>query len=137
MELNITRFFMEASPRDYSASMAEIGQDAGRVTWAHAIEDTPDYFLLDTDEKRESFRAFVRSSGGWTDEEIAAWTDEELNALLLQWVSGDMREPVGFELGTDTTDEQWLEYERQSEQGQVSGRLFKGTDGQIYFYIGE
>lgn len=136
MELNITRFFNEATPRDYSASVAEIGNDAGRVTWGAACDDSPEYRILDTDEKREAFRAFVRDSGGWTDEEISAWSDDELNALCIQWVSGDMREPVGFDLGPNTTDAQWREYEKQSQEGRVNGRIFRGTDGEIYFYIG-
>lgn len=136
MELKITSFFMQAAPMDYSASMAEIGQDAGRATWNAAIEDAPEYNILDTDEKRAAFREFVKASGGWEDEEVEFWTEQELNALLLQWVAGDMREPVGFELGPDATDETWKAYEQQAEAGQVSGRLFKGTDGEIYFCIG-
>lgn len=137
MELNISPFFKTAAPMDYSASQAEIGRDAGPSTWRAACDDSADNMLLDDDEKREAFRAFVQSSGGWTEEEIAAWSDIELNALCLQWIAGDMREPVGFELGPDTTAEQWADYEKQVSDGQISGRIFKGTDNEIYFYIGE
>lgn len=136
MELKITEFFRSAAPMDFSASVAEIGTDAGRATWAAAWEESRDTVILDDEEKRDAFRRFVRDSGGWTDEEIKAWSDTELNALCIQWIAGDMREPVGFELGADSTDEDWAEYQRQAEQGQVAGRLFKGTDSEIYFYIG-
>jgi hypothetical protein len=137
MEFDITEFFNTCAPMDYSASRAEIGDNAGADTWCAACEDSPDHVILDTDEKREAFRSFVRSAGAWSDEEIAAWSDVELNALCIQWIAGDMREPVGFELGPDTTNEQWAEFARQSEVGQVSGRIFKGTDNRIYFYAGE
>jgi len=136
MELNITEFFNACAPMDYSASVAEIGRNAGADTWRAACDDAPDYNLLNTDEKREAFREFVSESGGWSDAEIAAWSDVELNALCIQWVSGDMREPVGFELSASSTPEQWADYQKQAEAGQVSGRLFKAKDGQVYFYIG-
>lgn len=134
MELNITAFFKECAPMDFSASVAEIGRDAGASTWAAACE--AETLILDNEEKREAFRDFVRSSGGWSDEEITAWSEKELNALCIQWIAGDMREPVGFDLGADSTDEQWADYQKQSEAGQVAGRLFRGEDGEIYFYIG-
>ncbi|WP_196301891.1 hypothetical protein, partial [Streptococcus pneumoniae] len=64
---------------------------AGRDTWRHAVEDAPDYNLLDTDDKRDEFRAHVKGFGAWSDEEIAAWSDVELNALFMQLISGDIR----------------------------------------------
>lgn len=121
---------------DYFASVAEIGRDAGPSTWRAACDDAPDYPLLDTEEKRDAFRRFVRDSGGWTDEEILVWSNDDLTALLIQWVSGDMREPVGFELGPDTTPEQWADYREQSESGHCSGRIWRNDDGRVYFYIG-
>ena len=133
MELLITLFFQQAGFINYSASMAEIGQNAGKDTWNQACEDSADYMLLDTEEKRQAYRKHVKAMGTWTDEEIAAWTDTELNALLLQDISAEARD-AGIRTG-EMMD--WQEYERMSEAGQVSGRLFKGTDGEIYFYIGE
>ena len=40
MQINITRFFNEACPRDYSASAAEIGENAGADTWRAACDDS-------------------------------------------------------------------------------------------------
>lgn len=136
MELKITEFFNRISPMDFSASCAEIGQTAGQDTWSAACEEAGDTILLDTDEKRDAFRSFVSDSGGWADEEISAWSDSELNALCIQWIAGDMREPVGFELNAKTTDAQWEEYQTQCEDGMCAGRIFRGIDGEIYFYIG-
>ncbi len=88
MELNITEFYNNTCPRDYSASVAEIGANAGHDTWRAACEDSPDYMILDTDDKLQAMREHVRGFGEWSDEEIAAWTDVELNALLLQFIAG-------------------------------------------------
>lgn len=129
MELDITKFFMEAAPMDYSASVAEIGANAGRDTWNAACDDSEDYPILDSDEKREAFRSFVRSSGGWTADEIAAWSDNELNALCIQWIAGDMREA---DMSSDWTDAQWDWYD-VDENSRHS--IYRGIDGKVYFYI--
>ena len=133
MELNITSFFLQCAPMDYSASVAELGPDAGQITWAHAIEDSPENMLLDSDEKREAFRDFVRSFGAWSDDEIRAWSDVELNALCIQWVAGDLRE-MGVEDPSGPID--WAQIEREANEGNGPGRIWPGTDGEIYFDIG-
>ena len=132
MELNITHFFNDAAPMDYSASRAEIGNDAARSTWQAACDDSEDYPMLDSDEKREEFRRYVKGFGAWSADEIAAWSNQELNALLIQMVSGDIREAS---LDTDAPD--WEQYQKDSEDGRISGRIFKGDDSQIYYYIGD
>jgi hypothetical protein len=126
MEINITEFHNDANPAMYSASACELGDNAGAITW-NAAKDA-DFNLLDNADKLDAMRAWAKSSGGWTEQEIAAWTDNELNALFIQLVSGDIREK-----GADT----WAEYWERSEAGQVSGALFEGTDGAIYYYLGE
>jgi hypothetical protein len=131
MELDITRFFNEAAPMDYNASAAELGQNAGQITWGHAMEDAHVYQLLDDEEKRDAFRAFVKSSGGWDEDEILAFTDQELEALLLQWISGDMRE-AHLNYNSDDTD--WEMYQQHAEQGAVPSRLSRSGD-KIYFSL--
>lgn len=131
MELDITTFVMQAAPMDYSASVAEIGANAGRDTWNAACEDSEDYMILDNEDKREAFRSFVRASGGWDANEIASWSDKELNALCIQWIAGDMRE-AGIE--ADWTPTQWVEYESDENN---RGNIYRGNDGKVYFYCGE
>ncbi len=116
MELNITRFYRDACPRDYSASVAEIGRNAGPDTWRAANDDSDEYPILDTPEKREAFREYIKGFGAWDDTEIAGFTYTALNALCIQFIAGDIREH-----GLD------------SENG---GNLFEGVDGEIYFYCG-
>src|ERR1700690_1141459 len=132
MELNITNFFNNAAPMDYQASMAEIGQDAGQSTWQAACDDSDDYPMLDTDDKRDEFRQYVKGFGAWTEDEIAQWSDQELNALLIQMIAGDMREG---DLDTDNPD--WEKYQKDSESGRISGRIYKGDDSQVYYYVGD
>jgi len=132
MELNITALYNSMCPRDYSASVVEIGNNAGRDTWRAACEDSPDFMILDTDDKRQAMRDYVRGFGAWSDEEINAWTGIELNALLIQCISGDIRESI-----LDDDPHAWAEYYQQCEQGIASGNLFADDDGQVYYCIGE
>jgi hypothetical protein len=134
MELDITKFFREAAPMDYSASRAEIGQSAGEDTWRAAREDAEEYDILPTDEAREAFRDHIKGFGAWEPEEIAAFTDTELSALCLQMVAGDMREA---DLSADADDDAWAEYQKRAERGSLSGRISRGTDGTVYYYLGD
>ena len=134
MELNVTEFVMRADPFTYCHSKAE--QPFGDGGWQCAKD--ADFAILRTNAELDAFAYFALESGGWTKAELhAIYRAGELNALAIQWLSGDMREPIGFEIGPDTTDEQWREYEHMSEEGQVSGRLYRGDDGNIYWSIGE
>lgn len=131
MELNITEFFNHARPAYYSASAAELGDDAGRITWANAIgaaSQWPDW--LNTEDAREEFRVYMRGFGAWDEAEIAPWTDEELTALLIQMISGDIRES-GLQDGKT-----WPECLSDAEAGRVSGNLYRGDTGGIFYYIG-
>lgn len=137
MQIDITKFVAEECPRDYSASRAEIGADAGPATWRAAIEASTDddSMFIDTDEKREAFLRFVAESGGWSEEERAAWSHIEINALFIQWVSGDLRELELCVADDGSTD--WAEYQRLSEAGTISSNLYRDAEtGQIFFNLG-
>lgn len=132
MELNITALYNSMHPRDYSASIAEIGNNAAMDTWRAACDDSSEYMILDDDDKRQAMRAHVRTFGAWSDTEINAWTNVELNALLIQCISGDIRESI-----LDDDPHAWAEYYEEGEQGVVSCRLFSDDDGQVYYVIGD
>lgn len=135
-ELNITHLFADESPFvpfDCSNNAATLGDNAGTLTWnasKQAAADLPP--LLDTEEKKQAFRDWVKESGGWSREEIAAWDDSELNAMLLQWIAGDVREVFG---DADFADWDWAEYEKDAHAGRISSNLFRTEDGQVYFSI--
>lgn len=68
----------------------------------------------------------------WDDVEIAKWTSRECNALLLQLIAGDIREA-----GVDTKNPNWNKYQVDSEAGIIHGNMYRGDDGQVYYYIGD
>lgn len=130
MYIDITNFFRNAAPMDYSASVAEIGASAGADTWEAACEDSNEYGMLDSHEKREAFRKYVRGFGAWDDSEIARWSMVELNALFIQLVSGDMREA---DMSADWTAKHWDDYYADDS---LPHNISAGTDGKIFYYIG-
>lgn len=182
MELDITAL-LEKDLFPFSHSAHEGGENAGRNAWDNAKEEN--LSLLDTDEKREAFRDYVKTFGAWEEKEILAWDDVELNALLLQIIAGDVREspakiedvelyerdgewwyshadtddmetgpyedrseayhgaanehyrPHSYPTAESLEEIDWEECARMATAGRISGRIFNGTDGKIYFCIGE
>lgn len=115
MYVDITSLLADFDPKYYAASAAELGADAGRITWGNAVDRAESVDLLDTAEKVDAFRSFVLGFGAWTEEEVDAWTSIERNALLIQFIAGDLREGD-------------------------PGRLClpaESVDGRAYYYIGE
>lgn len=131
IEINITRFFRDAAPMDYSASRAEIGDNAGPDTWRAACDDSADWPMIVTEKQQEAFRAHMRDMGFSEGNEMESWDAAELNALFLQLVAGDIRES-----GIDTDSPDWDEYERGAGQGAYAGAFYRGDDGDIYYYLG-
>lgn len=131
-EIDITEFFNKATPSDYSASIAERGYNAGAETWEASKKC--EYKLLKNVFARVAARKYFKTFGAWTDEEIDTWTDRELNALMVQLVAGDMRECSALVDQCGRFD--WAQYEKESEAGRISGRMFQ-TGEKIYFSICE
>jgi hypothetical protein len=113
MEIDITDFFTSADPFEFSASIAERGQNAGPQTWTNAKEQAANAPLLQTKE------------------ETAAWSAVECNALFIQLVSGDMRESG---LDDDPDDDDWRDYEKGAEDGRFPGNIFRSSD-RIYYSL--
>jgi hypothetical protein len=131
MQIDITTL-AEMNCFTLSHSVAEGGENAGQNTWNASKKQAQNTQILNTPEKLQAMRDFARESGGWNNEEIAAWDDNELNALFLQWISGDVRE-----MGFDSLDQiDWEEAEEMQREGQAPSNIFKGDDGKIYFYLG-
>lgn len=132
MDIDITEFYNNESPRDYSASIAELGRNAGKITWQAAIESEHRFFS--TEKERETVRDYFKSFGAWDDAEVASWSDVELNALLVQCISGDIRDSMALSHDQQAFDA----YYEESLAGQVSGRIWcSDDDGKVYYYVGE
>lgn len=132
MELKITDFFNKTNPFYYSASVAELGEDVGKITWENALDCG--FSLINTEEEKEAARDHFRAYGAWAEEEIAAWTGAALNALVIQEISAEMRDLDELAAGD------WSKWQELCTDGAASGRLYGGelsTDGEVYFYLGE
>lgn len=134
MEIDITEFVMnkDLCMRDFSASAAEFGDNAGEITWQAALEEAEMSILLRTEEEREAFRVYVKGFGAWPEFEIWEWDERQLNALFIQFVAGAVRE-VKME---NASQEQWAQYfvelERQSKE--YSG-LQPTVEGDKVFFL--
>ena len=117
-------------PWDCSNSIANLGQNAGALTW-QASRRAASALVLSEGQK-DAFRDFVRSSGGWDDEEIASWADAELTALCVQWIAGDIREGFGDDLPDDPAEWDWIEYRHMADNGSVASTLYL-HDGKLFW----
>jgi hypothetical protein len=127
---------------DYSCSQAERGAYAGPGSWAAANNDAMALLPASLAEKNlqqktvteEEFDAHIvewlKPWGGWDDEEIDAMGVQGRRALLLQFISGDIREAgLGDDRPEDISDEQWADYEQRAADGQVQGSIWRdGAD---------
>lgn len=129
MEIDVTAFVETAEPFCFSASVAERGKNAGRQTWDNAVEEASARPLLNTIDQIEAVRRWFGMIGDWDDDECAAWSDDEVNALLIQYISGDLREAPSGD-GPGGID--WDEYVRLQEACECSSNLFMGDDNRIY-----
>ena len=127
MELNITKLYKDDCSQ-FSASIAETGlQNIGEITWHKAMGAITKHSFA-TEKNREELQDYFESFGAWQRSEIEAWDLQELNALVVQFIAGNIREREAFE--------SWEEYEEASEQGSVSGSIYLGDDGEVYAYLG-
>lgn len=127
MEVNITKIANEPDLwQYYSASQAEIGPDAGKITWENAMDRAGEDTFL-SDEQISAFRDHARECGAWSSEEIESWSKQECGALFLQFVCGDLRER-----------ESYIEEGREEEyEKNVGGRVYHHEElGEWYYYLG-
>lgn len=125
--VNITRFLSEECMRDYSASQAELGPNAGRYTWEACTENAPEWNFIPA-ESLDYFREWLAQWGAWSRKEIAAMPDAELQALCLQWIAGDARE-----CGLDKPAPDWASIREDQENGRIPSSIYRGDDGATYW----
>ena len=135
MEINITSLLTE-DLFQFSHSQAEGGENAGRNTWNAAKGEAATAPLLSTPEQLQSLRDYVRGFGAWDAEEIEAWDEVECNALFLQLVAAETREAGWDSLDEAEGEEGSLVNSRTGERAEA-GRIYRGDDGNLYFYLGE
>jgi hypothetical protein len=132
MEIDITSFFENADPFEFSHSIAEDGPNAGPETWQAALKEGAETPLLTTPEQLDALRDHMRGYGAWEDDEIDAWSPAECNAMFIQLISGDIRE-AGLE-GQEIDEIDMKEYEKFCED--QGGSLYFSAD-RAYYYLGD
>ena len=144
MELNVTQIVtahLDGNPPAHlcSGSMAELGNDAGRVTWENS-GDLADRLpgFLETETELQEVRDHIKEYGAWDGEEIAAFTPRDLRAFIVQEVMAEIRHLES----SDIDLEDFTEEEFQEATENEGGRLYKGDVpessgfGDWFFYVG-
>lgn len=127
--IDVTQFVQTCSMRDFSASVAEIGSNAGAATWQASIEESEEFDFLPTPELLQEFREWLKPWGGWSEDEIAAMSDAHLRALCLQWIAGDWREC--FDCSPDAVD--WDDYGTRASEGNCPSSFYRDDAGLIFW----
>ena len=126
LELDVTEYVEYRDCREFSDSIANSGfQNIGAITWRNAQNHLAVEPLIQPKDIQDA-KDWLKGFGEWDD--IDEWPDLDVNALVLQFIAGDVNEL--HEFGDD-------EYMRLAEQGTVSGRLYPGDDGKWYYRIGD
>ena len=118
----------------YSASRAELGDNARQITWQNSLDncdvDNPDAdpILLKTGGQLENVKSWFADFGAWDDEEIEDWDNQTVNALLLQFIAGDIREMEHYD--------SYEEYQIAAKRGSCSGRIYRADDNKWFIYVG-
>jgi len=140
MEIDITDFVLNVDTWPLSGSVATHGPDAGPRTWAASLEEAKRTVLLDTPEKLDALRDYMRGFGAWDDAEIDALSPDECNALFFQYIACDMGE-MGMD-GVDMSEPLdaaafWEEAEPRMGRGEIPSNIYPSADGRIYFCLGD
>jgi hypothetical protein len=132
--VNVTRLISTVNLFDLSHSIAEGGKTAGADTWNAAKTEATETPLAIDD--REGVKQFFAGFGAWDREEIAAWSAAELDALVLQYAAGDLREVQDLCPGDGLGDIDWTEAEELSHADTIGGRLYPSGD-QLFIDLSE
>ena len=150
MEINLSSFLRDCGElSQFSGSVAELGDNAGKLTWDNCCEFVTDRPLLTVenvnawrvdrsgekpvavkmtlDEIHQTARDYLADFGAWSRSEIASWSIDELNAIIWQDACNSLREREPFLADED----ELAEYEES-----CGGRLFEDEDGDTWFYCG-
>jgi hypothetical protein len=74
-----------------SNSVANLGDNAGRITWDNALAAADEYPLVN-DDNREEVIDHLKTYGAWDYGDLLQWNNLSLSALVWQFAAGDFRE---------------------------------------------
>lgn len=121
----------------YSGSVSELGEGAGSSTWEECCDMVRDIdnesvtrFLTEVATHCEELRSHFINYGACSTEEVNSWTLFDLAALCLQEFVNEYRQFC------DYCGSSWKRYREESESGRISGRLYRGRNGERFLYFG-
>jgi hypothetical protein len=138
MQLDVTELLGKDSsflPELASGSVAELGENAGRDTYAYACSwlDSDSELFKTIVKHRRTVTCYLREFGAWDKAEIDSWTDRELVGVLIQDIAGDYRELERF-------CERYYPGESIEDVIDLDGVELPSSlyfcDGKWYFYVG-
>jgi hypothetical protein len=144
MEINVTKLFAhpQYNPRLISASIAELGPDAGQTTYDNSLSLANEVILVQSEDEIEEAIECLDEYGAWELEDMKEWSLQELNALIIQFVTADAREalPKGWEsMSLDELHASWPSDEEIEEVVRTRSFPFficRGMDGIEIYYDG-
>lgn len=133
MEINITSYFTHVHSNLCSGSMATHGKNVAQTTWANSMMAAGNIEkpLLSNPEEIKAFIEHMASMGFSDAEEMGNWPANEVQALFIQLISGDINE--NEHLSDDLDD---CDFEAYEGDESTASSIFKGDDGQVYYYLG-
>lgn len=124
--LDVTNLFDTIPPRLLSASIAELGDNAGTITWRNAVRlahEKPFGGTLTT----PSLVSYLSEFGAWEREVLNAMPLWELTAILIQIIAGDVREAYN-RVPSHTLKHVWDFDFRETDFGYHEGRVSYDLD---------
>ena len=128
LEINVS-FLLHTDASLFAASAAELGPNAGKITWANALENCNLIHL--TPQEILEAKEYIKTWGAWERDEIDNWSEEETKALIVQYAAGDYREAESVAWDDTNWGIDWEQYEREAQSGRISGNLFM-HEGKLY-----
>lgn len=101
LEFDVTPLFSDKlDAYMLSNSVANLGDNAGRITWDNALEAATEYPLV-TDDNREEVIGWLKEWGAWEEGDLLQWNNQSLGALVWQFAASDFREHWEHHLSDD------------------------------------
>lgn len=124
MELDVS-FLLDEDCSLLSGSVAELGENAGTITWNNCLSLARKHPIIG-EELAEEFRDYIADYGAWEKDEIDSRTLLELSAFAIQEAASDYR---SFE---DYCGSDWETYQEESEAGSIRGALWLDKSGKLF-----
>lgn len=122
MELDVTPLFADKLESwTISNSVANLGDNAGQITWENALIAAEQYPLA-TEENQEELRSYFKSFGAWEASQIQAWSLQGLSALCWQMAAADC-------------NDHWIDLEELPEESPENSQIYH-HEGKFFMYFG-